>query len=265
MDPIIADQEFTEESPSYDHCLAESVPIATSSSSPSDPWRPFANTPPLQGPGNTLERVFSAPARDIKEQPGPEEIPPEYTRQDPNDNHYALRAPFILSAATATGPLVPRFHLSQLRSGTNQPYKLSMRRLTTNESRRLSLSESSAAKIDYDDDLTVYLIANTHALAAWASPDIEIKGCKARTLQGSVELKRTATAYQFWHVTKPFANDMLRPENERRLAKYGYHADEELNRELLFAAESVALLSKDRWWKDGDGVCVAEETKVTNQ
>ncbi|GJC89777.1 hypothetical protein ColLi_12615 [Colletotrichum liriopes] len=237
MEPASAGQKSRDEPPSYDRHLAESE------------QRPRA------GP--------SAPTRDVKEQPGPEETPPEYTRQDPNDNYYALQAPLVMSAATAAGPLVPRFHLSQLRTSTSQPYKLSMRRLTTSESRRLSLPDRRAKRIAYDDDLTLYLIVDTHALFPWSSPEIEIRGCKARTLRGYVELKKTTTAYQFWHITRNVTNDMLRPENERRLAKYGYHADEELNRELLFAAESVALLSKHKRWKDGDGVCVAEETTGT--
>ncbi|KZL82798.1 fumarylacetoacetate hydrolase [Colletotrichum incanum] len=263
MEPASAGQKLTDEPPSYDRHLADFGSNASSSFSPSDPWRPTTVNLPLPGPGNTLERVSSAPTRDVKEQPSSEETPPEYTRQDPNDNYYALQAPLVLSAATATGALVPRYHLSQLRSSTNQPYKLSMRRLTTNESRRLSLPDRRPKKVDYDDDLTLYLIVNTHALFPWSLPEIEIRGCKARTLQGHVELKKTTTAHQFWHITRNVTNDMLRPENERRLAKYGYHADEELSRELLFVAESVALLSKNKRWKDGDGVCVAEETAGT--
>ncbi|KAL0941352.1 fumarylacetoacetate hydrolase [Colletotrichum truncatum] len=268
-------QEQDEKPPSYDQHLAESTLIASSSVNPPDLWRSRAASVNLgrPGPSDDLQRAISAPARDGKENPGPSidsqptldpgllELPPEYMRQDPNDQVFLLQPPFISSAPTDAGPMVPRFQLAQLRTSTNKPYKLRLRRLTTNECRRLTVPGKEKAFIEFDDDLTMYLIANTHALFPWSLPEIEIRGCKARTLPGFVELKKTATSYQFWHITRNEANDMLRPENQRRMEKYGYHAKDEIARELLFAGETVALLSKDTKWRDGNGVCVATESK----
>ncbi|WYZ36837.1 hypothetical protein EsH8_II_000343 [Colletotrichum jinshuiense] len=264
MDTISAAKSAEEQPPSYDRHLLESTPIVSSSLHPPNLWRSSSETASLPGPSSAV----SAPAADIKKQLRPDEalpesIPPVYTRQDPHDRFFAFQAPLILSAPSESGPLVPRFHMTQLRSSTDKPYKLHLRRLTTNESRRLSMPKKKAKIIDYDYDLTLYLILNDHALFPWASPEIAIRGCKARTLQGYVELKKTATSYQFWHITRNLANDMLKPENERKMIKYGYRADDELTRKLLFAAEQVELLSKDKKWKDDKGLCVAMETKGT--
>ncbi|KAF9878846.1 fumarylacetoacetate hydrolase [Colletotrichum karsti] len=278
MDPSRSNEYPEEKPPSYDRHLEESIPFASSSAEPPDPWRPRPASTGLDrpGPSNDLQRAVSAPATDVKEKPGPPaspepplspgllELPPEYMRQDPNDQIFRLEAPFISSASTDAGLMVPRFQLAQLRTSANKPYKLRLRRLTTAECRRLAVpGKGKESLVEFDNDLTLYLIANTHALFPWSLPEIEIRGCKARTLEGFVELKRTPTAHQFWQITKNEANDMLRPENQRKLEKYGYHANDEIKRELLFAGESVAVLSKETKWKDGSGILVATESKGT--
>lgn len=123
------------------------------------------------------------------------------------------------------------------------------------------MSRWERASIKFDNDLTMYSMANTYALFPWSVPEIKMRGCKAHTSKGFVQLKRTPTAHQFWRITKNVANDTLRLENRRKLEKYGWHANNEIARDLIFTAESVSLLSRDNKWKDGKGVHVVTETR----
>lgn len=74
---------------------------------------------------------------------------------------------------------------------------------------------------------------------AGGAAGIEIRGCRASTLPGLVRLEKGSSLtagkwWKFWHLTRNKANDSLREENEKKMQKYGYHADEEWNRQVLF-------------------------------
>ncbi|KAF2146896.1 uncharacterized protein K452DRAFT_283097 [Aplosporella prunicola CBS 121167] len=66
---------------------------------------------------------------------------------------------------------------------------------------------------------------------------------------------------RFWHYTRNLAANALDPANEARMLKYGYHADSEWNRELLFAAKKnlFGRRKENVEWRDGDGRVVAAE------
>lgn len=59
-------------------------------------------------------------------------------------------------------------------------------------------------------------------------------------------------------MTKNAAKDSLRKENERRLQKYGYHADDEWNKKLLFSIMAKPREDKADW-TNADGVIIATE------
>lgn len=250
--------------PAYELHRADSVVIPASSVSSREPLAPADPNRPLD----------PAP-----KPPGPDEAqsPPEYAIRDPDVRCFTLQAPFISAAplpsgSTASCLCTPRFQLSQLRSSLGKPYKLSMRRLTTTESRRASLALSSSSgstetsralqqRIDFDDDLTVYEVSNTNALHRFSnSANVQIRGCKARTLRGHIELadlsKRSGTC-RFLHLTRK--REAAPEAAQAKMRKYGYRPEDEWNKKLLFDVGAESAKTKTRQWKDDNGNVVAVE------
>ncbi|KAK2752280.1 fumarylacetoacetate hydrolase [Colletotrichum kahawae] len=239
-----------EKPPSCDRHLTESTPLASSFADPPDLWRPRAASTNLSrpGPSNDLHRDISAPARGAMIVPryrhlsirhlstrGCQRFHRSICAKNPPDQVFRLQPPFILHAPTVESPMTPRFQLAQQRTRKNKLHELRLRRLMKKDCRRVAVSGKEPASIRFDiNDLTIYLISNIYALFPWSSPEIDIKGCKADTLRCFIKLKRTPTAHQVWHITKNVASDTLRPENLRKLDKYGWHADNEIARDFLF-------------------------------
>ncbi|KAJ9654338.1 hypothetical protein H2201_009017 [Coniosporium apollinis] len=133
---------------------------------------------------------------------------------------------------------------------------------------RGSIGGRRDSAVAYDNDGTLYEAKNVSALGGWAgaggAAGIEIRGCRASTLPGLVRLEKGSSLtagkwWKFWHLTRNKANDSLREENEKKMQKYGYHADEEWNRQVLFRA-NAKLGRKDVEWCGGDGRVVAVES-----
>lgn len=258
--------------PAYERHRSDSLVIPASSSSD-------APRIPIPIPADVLGEILSHPG---PKTPGPDEAqsPPDYARQDPDVRCFSLQAPFIsaaplLPSSTASCSSVPRYQLAQLRSSLGKPYKLSLRRLTTTESRRASLALSSSSsssfdsrrtsrheRVDFDDDLAVYEVSNTDALHRFSSTtNVHIRGCKARTLRGHIELadlsKRTG-ACRFWHLRRK--DDAAIDASQGKMRKWGYKAEDEWNKDLLFVAGTESAKSPGRPWKDGVGKLVAVES-----
>ncbi|EON64354.1 hypothetical protein W97_03585 [Coniosporium apollinis CBS 100218] len=128
-----------------------------------------------------------------------------------------------------------------------------------------SISGRRDSAVAYDNEGTLYEAKNVSALGGWAGTSvaagIEIRGCRASTLPGLIRLEKGSSLtagkwWKFWHLTRNKANDSLREENERKMQKYGYHADEEWNRELLYRAKAG---KGEVEWAGGNGRVVAVE------
>lgn len=98
----------------------------------------------------------------------------------------------------------------------------------------------------YDPDSTMYTISS-----------YEMHGLRSSTLSGSIRLESGKTVFggkwtKIWHLTKSKTRDSLNAENEARMQKYGYKADEEWDKRLLFFIRRGI-------WEDADGRHVAFE------
>ncbi|KAM0279546.1 hypothetical protein ACHAQH_004501 [Verticillium albo-atrum] len=198
--------------------------------------------------------------------------PPSYLRSDPEARTYAFQPPFISSKHSLHNePAAPRFQLTQVISSLGKPFKLSIRRLTPSESRRVSLAGplpsshgtspgassstlsrvASASTPDYDHDLTLYEATNINALHRFTPVrhNPEIRGFKAGTLPGHIELADVARsgACSFWHVT-PQSRAALEVA-KAKMSRWGYKPDEEWRRRLLFAVDRQA---GGLVWRDGE-------------
>ncbi|KAL2759790.1 hypothetical protein ACRALDRAFT_2023911 [Sodiomyces alcalophilus JCM 7366] len=275
--------------------LDASQSMPASESSGSDLVRPFDSSPPLPAPPADSIACLSpsASAPELADTRGPVASknllpdpcatlpPPDYARQDPEVRTFTIQPPFVCSLVTpassssspASSISTPRFQLRQVISSLGKPYKLSIRRLTTSESRRASLTTTLSASssspspstsagvieprqpngdIDYDDDFTLYEATNTAALRRvfGVHYNPEIRGCKARTLPGHIELADLSTrsgACRFWHVTP--ASTTQRRRADARMQRWGYRPQDDWCRRLLFVVEGGR--SGSRAWKHG--------------
>lgn len=179
------------------------------------------------------------------------ELPPAYTAHNENVAAFSLEFPFIYATSPA---VIPRYQLFAEYSRTGKPQKLQIRRLLINESRkmssasrRLSTVSATSAKskasesLEYDEDTTLYVIQNEM-----------IRGRRARTLPGHVQIDRGFGKCLFWHMTRNEEGDALRKENEKKIQKYGYHSKDEWHKNFLYEVQK----SK---WRDKDGTVVANE------
>ena len=85
----------------------------------------------------------------------------------------------------------------------------------------------------------------------------EMRGHRSSTLGGSIQLETGKGVLggrwtKIWQLTKNARRDSLNPENEARIQKYGYHAQEEWDKRLLFVV-------RRGMWEDGGGRKIAVE------
>ena len=97
-----------------------------------------------------------------------------------------------------------------------------------------------------DDDGTMYDITS-----------FEMRGHRASTLAGSIKLESGRELLgpkwtRIYLYRKSARRDSLNPENEARMHKFGYHADDEWDKKLLFQV-------KKGIWEVGEGRQVARE------
>ncbi|KAH7347241.1 hypothetical protein B0T11DRAFT_140544 [Plectosphaerella cucumerina] len=257
--------------PAYEYHRSDSIVLPAATETSSD-----TSSAPIVGLADLIGHILLEGPKT----PGVDELqsPPDYARQDPDVRCFSLQAPFISAApfspstTTSFEPLpLPRYQLSQLRSSLGKPYKLSLRRLTATESRRASLTLSSSStssssaprqRIDFDDDLVVYEVSNTAALHRFShSANVQIIGCKARSLRGHIELadlsKRTG-ACRFWHLRRKA--DAIVDASQDKMRKWGYKPEDEWNKDLLFDVGAESAASRGRPWKDGSGNILAIES-----
>jgi hypothetical protein len=95
---------------------------------------------------------------------------------------------------------------------------------------------------------------------------VEIRGRRAKTLPGHIQFRYSggdSGNCTFWHMTRNPANDSLKKENEKKMKKYGYRADDEWNRKKLFGCSLKlrGLLRRPTVieWVDDEGKIVATE------
>ncbi|KAF2472541.1 uncharacterized protein BDR25DRAFT_313051 [Lindgomyces ingoldianus] len=192
---------------------------------------------------NTLMAVATAPSTLVF----PPEPPPMYAPLDTLAHSFRLDGPLIFATKTSS---TPRYQLMQEFTRSGRPRKLHVRRLMASESRSHSLPSSSQEptwpQIGYDEEGTMYTIT-----------PYEMKGLRSSTLPGIIKLesgwsilggKRT----KIFHVQKNARRDSLNPENSARMQKYGYHADDEWDKKLLFSVRRGS-------WEDGVSRRVAVE------
>jgi hypothetical protein len=141
-----------------------------------------------------------------------------------------------------------------------------IRRLMPTESRRFSVPNldavASPRTIEYDEEGTMYTMTRLDNMwGKTAEKTYEMRGLRSSTLGGIVTVEAGKSVLgkkwvKVWHATKSRRKDSLNPENEERLQKYGYHAEDEWERVCLWTVrvkKGVAL------WIDGEGRRVAME------
>jgi len=174
----------------------------------------------------------------------PASLPPPYRALDPLPTHLTLAAPLIHASTSTSSTSVPRFHLSQTLTKSGRPLTLSIRHLLPTESRCLSSGSQTLCPC-YDDDITLYHISR-HGM----------RGLRAGTLGGNIQLTSGAGVkgrwWRFWHVVRSRKYDALDPANEPKMQKYGYRAEDEWEKRVLF------LVRRGKWL-NGDGEKVAVE------
>ncbi|KAF2459181.1 hypothetical protein BDY21DRAFT_340056 [Lineolata rhizophorae] len=100
----------------------------------------------------------------------------------------------------------------------------------------------------YDAAETMYTIARVYTYSraprgTARSCPLEIRGQRTHTVSGILELSKDATGasnllrrWRFDRVTRKVGGDALRKENERKMARWGYHDEDEWDRDVMFAA-----------------------------
>ncbi|KAF2680740.1 hypothetical protein K458DRAFT_421086 [Lentithecium fluviatile CBS 122367] len=214
--------------------------------------------------GNALQPVATAPqtalAPSFHDPFTSFEFPPDYAPVDELARSFRLEAPLIHTTKTSN---MPRYQLMQEFSRSGRPRKLHIRRLMAAESRSHSLpstplSPSYGPVIRYDEDATMYTM-NCYELIGTGYRSYEMRGYRSSTLGGIIKAESGKSLLsgkwtKIWHMTKNSRKDSLNVENEARLQKYGYHADDEWNKRLLFYV-------KKGIWENGEGRVVAQEGK----
>ena len=172
------------------------------------------------------------------------ELPPAYTAFDDSITSFSLSAPLI-HTISADQTLRPRYQLSQQLTKSGKLWRLLVRRLLPSESRRLAIP---GRNVRFDKDALLYLIENIGGLGQFglSSMDkcrVQIRGRKAGTLRGYIEMSqqsgRDRETCVFRHCVKSVKNDALREENQKKIQKYGYHADDEWEKKILFSTRGV--------------------------
>lgn len=100
-----------------------------------------------------------------------------------------------------------------------------------------------------------------YATTAYEIPGIrstyEMRGHRSSTLAGVLKIESGSGFLKgkwtkIWQLTKNRRRDSLLADNDARMQKYGYHADDEWDKRLLF-------LVRKGCWQDGSGKDVAVE------
>ncbi|WQF82072.1 hypothetical protein CDEST_07086 [Colletotrichum destructivum] len=123
MSPTAANAKATDELPSYDRHLVESVPLVPEPLDPLGFWTGSITNQHVQ-PVNNVKQASPFPSTNGR-LGAPTKLRGPY---------YTLQPPPILSASSVSGSITPRFHPPQLWSSTDKPYHLSLRSLTAFES-----------------------------------------------------------------------------------------------------------------------------------
>lgn len=242
------------------------------------PPLPTYELPPAYSRAPTLAQSLSYPQVQLNASQGlplddfeppilvePNNPVPEYTAFDETLGSFELRVPLI-NARNNNGETRPRYQFSQELTKSGKPWRLKIRRVLPTESRRLSIpnasSTSKARVVEYDDDTTLYIVEDQGALNPFKGPSVEIRGRRAKTLPGIIKMHsggRQAGSCEFWHMTKSLANDSLKKENEKKMQKYGYQANDEWNKKKLFSTDSRLGRASKVGWKNKEGKVVAIE------
>ena len=200
---------------------------------------------PIVTQGNALGSVTTTPSS-LRPSFVSLDRPPDYAPLDALANSFTLHAPLIYANKTSNSP---RYQLYQEYTKSGRPAKLHIRRLLPSESRAHSLPSANIQalpRISYDEDGTMYTISS-----------YDMRGLRDSTLRGIIKIEQGSGLRgrycRFWHMTKNAANDMLRAENEAKMQKYGYRAEDEWNKDLLFCVKKGKW--KDNW---GDVVAIEE-------
>jgi hypothetical protein len=115
------------------------------------------------------------------------------------------------------------------------------------------MSRVSELNVDFDTDTVLYEVENLAALYSIRNRlDIQIKGRKAGTLQGYIELcSKGREGHDFKHCTRPAAKHWSREENIRKMNKWGWKADMEVEKTPLFTCRNLGR-DKHAEWKQKD-------------
>ncbi|QDS70977.1 hypothetical protein FKW77_007410 [Venturia effusa] len=192
---------------------------------------------------------------------GPSSALPGYTAIDETSGSFELLAPLI-HVRSSNGETRPRYHISQELTRSGKPWRLKIRRVLPTESRLLSsptnTSLSKVQAIDYDNDTTLYMIEDRGALSMFKSRSVEIRGRRANTLPGMINIDiggRYTGSCEYWHTKKKSANSLM---NGEKMQKYGYHASDDWKKTKLFST-NFRLGTRKIGWKDKNGKTVALE------
>jgi hypothetical protein len=175
------------------------------------------------------------------------DLPPTYTPFDERPKIFSFCDSFVNIVSADGRTSKPRFQLQQQRSQSGRLWRLRLRRLLPSESRRLSMSSASELDVDFDADTMLYEVENLAALYAFRNRlDVQIKGRKAGTLPGHIELSSTGRdGHEFKHCTRPAAKHWSREENIRKMNKWGWKADMELEKTSLFTCRNGEWKQRD--------------------
>jgi hypothetical protein len=177
------------------------------------------------------------------------EAPPVYTPFDELARAFSI-AGSVINTISAGKIERPHYQLKKQSSKSGKLWRLQIRRLLPSESRRLSISTTSS--VDFDVDTMLYEAENIGALYAFRKQQIHIRGRKAGTLQGHIELNpQGKEGFDYRHCTQPASKHWSREENIRKMHKWGYHADDEWEKRLLFTCRMTGRDGTMEWrYKD---------------
>lgn len=180
--------------------------------------------------------------------PAVKELPPTYTPFDEWAKVFSMCGS-VINTVSAERLEKPRYQLKQQLSKSGRLWHLQIRRLLPSESRRLSMSSASVSSVDFDVDTMLYDAENLAALYALRNRmEVQIKGRKAGTLQGHIELcDKGRDGFEFKHCTRPAAKHWSREENIKKMNRWGYRSDMELEKTSLFTCRNIGRDGNAEW------------------
>lgn len=177
------------------------------------------------------------------------ELPPSYTHFDEYAKVFSM-CNGIINIVNADRAEKPRYQLKQQLAKSGRLWRLQIRRLLPSESRRLSMSSRD---VDFDADTMLYDAENLAALYALRNRmEVQIKGRKAGTLQGHIEVRdKGRDGHEFLQCTRPASKHWSREENMKKMNRWGWRADDELEKTSLFTRRSLGR-GRHAEWKHKD-------------